>query len=69
MEPFKDVRVKLFYWKRPTREMAKITDGNFQASKQNVATLEQHPTSPIKSAESLLIKGSDKRVLLLSFDM
>ena len=62
VEPFKDVGVNLFYWKRPTREIAQITDGDFQDSKKNVATLEQLPTFPIKSAESLLIKDSVKPV-------
>ena len=62
VEPFKDVGVNLFYWKRPTREMAQNTDSDFQHSKKNVATLEQHPKSPIESAESLLIKDSVKPV-------
>ena len=62
VEPFKDVGVNLFYWKRPTREMAQNTYSDFQHSKKNVATLEQHPKSTIKSAESLLTKDSAKPV-------
>ena len=62
VEPFNDVGVNLFYWKRPTREMVQISDGDFQDSTQNVSSLDQLSTSSIKTAESLLIKDSAKPV-------
>ena len=62
VEPFNDVGVNLFYWKRPTLDIDQLSDGDFQDSKQNVSSFEQLSTSSTKTAESLLTKGSAKPV-------
>lgn len=62
VEPFNDVGVNLFYWKRPTLDIDQLSDGDFQDSKQNVSSFEQLSTSSTKTAESLLTKDSAKPV-------
>ena len=69
VEPFYDVGVNLFYWKRPTLDIDQISDGDFQDSKQNVSSFEQLSTSSTKTAESLLIKDSAKPVFASIVDM
>lgn len=62
VEPFNDVGVNLFYWKRPTLDIDQLCDGHFQDSKQNVSSFEQLSTSSTTTAESLLTKDSVKPV-------
>ena len=62
VEPFNDVAVNLFYWKRPTLDMVQLSDGDFRDSKQSVTSFKQLSTSSTKTAESLLTKDSAKPV-------
>ena len=66
VEPFNDVAVNLFYWKRPTLDMVQLSDGDFRDSKQSVTSFKQLSTSSTKTAESLLTKDSAKKPVFAS---